>query len=82
MRTTLTIHEDVFLAARDHASVEGRTIGEVISNWARAGLKSTQRTPISKDDDWLIDQGLMLLPRRDTTVTNADVNRLRDELFL
>ena len=82
MRTTLTIHQDVLLAARDHAAVEGRTIGEVISDWARDGLKSKRRTPISEDDDWLINQGLMLLPRRDVTVTNADVNRLRDELFL
>ena len=82
MRTTLTIHQDVLLAARDHARVEGRPIGDVISDWARDGLKSTRHAPISEDDDWLISQGLALLPRRAVTVTNADVNRLRDELFL
>ena len=82
MRTTLTIDEDVFLAARDHAAVEHRTIGEVISGWARAGLTSPKQTPACEDDDWLAAQGLTLLPRRDVTVTNADVNRLRDELFL
>ena len=81
MRTTLTIGEDVLLAARDHARVEGRTIGDVISDWARDGLKAT-RTPRCPDDDWLAAQGLALLPRRDVTVTNADVNRLRNELFL
>ena len=82
MRTTLTIDQDVLLAARDHADVEGRTLGAVISSWARAGLKSTRHAPQSEDDDWLADQGFVLLPKRDVTVTSADVNRLRDELFL
>jgi len=72
----------VLLAARELAAVEGRTIGEVISDWARDGLKSKRQTPIGEDDNWLINQGMMLLPHRDVTVTNADVNRLRDELFL
>jgi len=72
----------VLLAARDHADVQGRTIGQVISEWARAGLTSGQRTPKCDDDDQLAAQGLALLPHRDVTVTSADVNRLREELFL
>ena len=82
MRTTLTIDQDVLLAARDHSAVEGRTIGQVISDWARAGLKTGQRTPRCSDDEQLTAQGLTLLAHRDVTVTSADVNRLRDELFL
>jgi len=82
MRTTLTIDQDVLLAARDHAQVEGRTVGDVISDWARSGLTLDRHTPVCEDDDWLTDHGLTLLPRRDATVTNADVNRLRDELFV
>jgi len=82
MRTTLTIDQDVMLAARDFAVAERRTIGEVISAWARAGLTSRRPTPASPDDEWLAANGLALLPRRDVTVTSADVNRLRDELFV
>jgi len=82
VRTTLTIDQDVLLAARDHAAVQGRTIGQVISDWARTALSSGQGAPQCEDDDDLIAQGLALLPRRDATVTSADVNRLRDELFL
>jgi len=82
MRTTLTIDQDVMLAARDFAVAERRTIGEVISAWARAGLTSRRPTPVTPDDDWLVANGLPLLPRRDVTVTSADVNRLRDELFV
>jgi len=82
MRTTLTIDEDVLLAARDNADVQGRTIGQVISDWARAGLMSVQRTPQCDDDEQLAAQGLALLSHRDVTVTRADVNRLREELFL
>jgi len=33
------------------------------------------------DDAWLRDQGFQLLPRRETVVRNADVNKLRDELL-
>ena len=78
----MTIDQDVLLAARDHAAIEGRTIGDVISDWARAWLTSGQRTPKCDEDDELRAQGLALLPYRDAIVTNADVNRLRDELFI
>lgn len=82
MRTTLTIDQDVLLAARDFAAVEGRTVGDVISAWARDGLTMTRRTSVCENDDWLSTHGLTLLPRRDEIVTTADVNRLREELFL
>jgi len=70
------------LAARDHAIAERRTIGDVISAWARAGLASRRPVSASADDEWLTANGLALLPRRDVIVTSADVNRLRDELFV
>ena len=39
MRTTLSIDDDVFAAAREMASTERKTIGEVISILARKSLR-------------------------------------------
>jgi hypothetical protein len=39
MRTTLQIDEDVLRAARSLARSQGRTIGEVVSELARKGLR-------------------------------------------
>ena len=41
MRTTLHLDEDVLRAARSLARVEGRTVGEVVSDLARRGLRPT-----------------------------------------
>ena len=38
MRTTLEIANDVFYIAKDHARHDKKTIGQVISDWARQGL--------------------------------------------
>jgi hypothetical protein len=39
MRTTLTLDEDVFEAVRSRAEASGNTMGEVISELARLGLR-------------------------------------------
>jgi len=39
VRTTLRIDEDVLRAARSLARTEGRTVGEVVSDLARRGLR-------------------------------------------
>ena len=39
MRTTLRIDEDVLRAARSLARAEGRSVGEVVSELARKGLR-------------------------------------------
>lgn len=39
MRTTLRIDEDVLRAARSLARTEGRSVGEVLSDLARRGLR-------------------------------------------
>jgi hypothetical protein len=39
MRTTLRIDEDILRAARSLARSEGRTVGEVVSDLARKGLR-------------------------------------------
>ncbi|HNQ07077.1 MAG TPA: antitoxin [Tetrasphaera sp.] len=44
MRTTLSIDDEVFTAARVIAADEGRTIGSVISELARRSLSPTRLT--------------------------------------
>ncbi len=74
MRTTLAIDDDVLAAARDLASRQRRTMGEVISGLARQGLRP-QTPPASRG-------GLATIPLREDArpVTLEMVNRLRDEL--
>lgn len=79
MRTTLTIADDVLLAARDRAARTGSTIGRVISDLARQALCGSGAAegvlPAGE-----IRNGFPLLPRRpDVVVTMELVNRLRDQ---
>jgi hypothetical protein len=44
MRTTVTLDDDVFEAARAQAQAAGKSLGEVLSQLARRGLRaSTQK---------------------------------------
>ena len=75
MRTTLAIDDDVLAAARDMASRQRKSIGEVISGLARQALRPPTPGPTIRD-------GIALLPLREDArpVTLEMVNRLRDEL--
>jgi hypothetical protein len=42
MRTTVTLDDDVFEAAKAQAEASGKNLGEVISLLARRGLKAAQ----------------------------------------
>jgi hypothetical protein len=44
MRTTVTIDDDVFEAARAQARASGKRLGEVLSRMARAGLRASAQT--------------------------------------
>lgn len=74
MRTTVTIDDDVLLAARQLADSTGQTLGQALSALARASL--TRRAAGEYRN------GVKLLPvaagARATTL--EDVNALRDEL--
>jgi hypothetical protein len=74
MRTTLTIADDVLTAAKALAEQTNRTIGEVVSDLARASL----RPKVQQRER----NGVPLLPVRnpDAVVTPEIVNALRDEL--
>ncbi len=74
MRTTLTIDDDVLAAAKAIARQTGRTMGEVVSDLARAALRPPAQ-PGQRN-------GIPLLPVRNAAalVTPEIVNALRDEL--
>lgn len=73
MRTTLSIDDDVLLAAKAIAGQQGRSLGEVVSELARRSLKR----PASQAKR----NGIPLLtsPPDSTPVTLDLVNTLRDE---
>ncbi len=75
MRTTLSIDDDVMLAARAIADQRGASIGAVISELARASL--------DKPASSATRNGIELLPISNpgAVVTLEIVNALRDDLM-
>ena len=74
MRTTLTIDQDVLSAARELASHEGRTIGEIISTWARQTLMDRAAAAQSPVGSF----GFRPLAHRGVVVTNEAINAIRE----
>ena len=74
MRTTLTIDDDVLLAAKAIAEHEQKSVGEVVSALARNALRRPQPE--------VTRNGVPLLQVRNprAVVTLEVVNALRDEL--
>jgi hypothetical protein len=84
MRTTLTIEDDVLFAAKSLARLEGRSLGEVISDLARQALhtpapdETASRAPCALDDQ-LAQLGLKPYRAPEVSVvTQAQVNALRE----
>jgi hypothetical protein len=71
MRTTLSLDDDVLIAARAIAQQQHRSIGEVVSNLARRALHRPQSS--------MRRNGIPLLPRNadGAVVTLETVNALR-----
>jgi len=74
MRTTLTLDDDVLAVARALADVQGRTIGEVVSELARKGLTPAEPAPQYRN-------GIRLMPVQPGArpPTLELINELRDE---
>jgi hypothetical protein len=75
MRTTLDIDDDVLRAAKELARREKKTAGAVISELARRALTAappTDREPKAR-------HGFRPFPRRGAIVTNAQIDKLREE---
>lgn len=76
MRISVTIDDDVLAAAKDLATGERKSIGEVLSLLARETLRGQRQTRRKRN-------GIPLLPLRRGAkpVTLELVNRLRDGLL-
>ena len=73
MRTTVTSDDDVLAAAKQFADSRGLTLGEALSQLARATLTERRRFDTRN--------GIVLLPASSTATpaSLADVNALRDD---
>ncbi len=49
MRTTLNLDDDVLRAAKELAALSGRTLGEVLSDLARAALSGERKGSASRN---------------------------------
>jgi hypothetical protein len=80
MRTTLDIADDVLLAAKEIAQREKKSTGQVVSDWARTALlarSSHHSAAVSTSP--LARYGIVPLPARGGVVTEALINRLREQ---
>lgn len=77
MRTTINLDDDVLRAARDLARRNRTSIGAVISELARKGLKGDSYS--DAEDAHVTFPGFCPLPKRGSPVTNNLIDQLRDE---
>lgn len=73
MRTTLDIDEDVLQAAKEIGAMRRKTVGQIISEYARAAMVPP-RTYTERN-------GVPILPRRHPVriLTTAEVKRLQED---
>lgn len=73
MRTTLNVDDDVLFAVQERARRERRTAGKVLSDLAREALRGQDLHPAEEH------YGFAPLPPRGAAVSNALIDRLREE---
>ncbi len=77
MRTTLSLDDDVLYAVQERARREKRTAGQVLSDLARQALTAQHhRQP---EDHATEHHGFLPLPRRGAAISNALIDRLRED---
>lgn len=76
MRTTVNLDDDVLLAVQERARREKRPAGQVLSDLARQALTNQHRPSA---DPQTPRHGFQPLPRRGRAVSNALIDRLREE---
>ena len=80
MRTTLRLDDDILLAVRERARREQRTAGEVLSDLARQALTGQYRLPESGAEGRMEGHhGFQPLPSRGVAISNALIDRLRED---
>ena len=79
MRTKLDIDKDVLQAVKELAAYERTTAGRVISDLAKRGLKQPTKPGVREK----VRHGIRMLPNRDDNrdeiITNADIDKFRNE---
>ena len=76
MRTTISLDDDVLLAVQERARREKRTAGQVLSDLARAALTGEQHQLQGLEAE---RHGFAPLPRRGAAISNALIDRLRED---
>lgn len=74
MRTTVSIDDDVLEAVRERARRDGRSIGDVLSELVRRALNGSTGEGAGEEF-----HGFRPLPSRGRPVTNALIDRLRED---
>jgi hypothetical protein len=77
MRTTLDIDDDVLQAAKEQARRENKSLGQVISELARAALTTTALAS-PKGSESRSHYGIRPFHTRGGVVTNELIDRLRE----
>ncbi len=77
MRTTVNLDDDVLLAVQERARREKRPAGQVLSDLARQALMGQGRQP--HNHPGARHHGFAPLPRRGAAISNALIDRLREE---
>lgn len=79
MRTTLDLDEDVLASAKEIARRENKTAGQVLSELARRALTQSAGTSRAAKNEPAAAHGFRPFAARGVVVTNALVQKLRDE---
>ncbi len=77
MRTTLSIDDDVLFAVKERARRENKSAGKVLSDLAREALTGAYRARPEGPGGGL--HGLEPLPHRGPAISNALIDRLRED---
>jgi len=77
MRTTLNIEDDVLLAAQSIGKRSKKSVGEVVSELARATLTRSSGARVRESKPFYGFRPLPRVPGK--TVTNELIDRLREE---
>lgn len=78
MRTTISVDDDVLLAVQERARREKRTAGQVLSDLARQALTGQHR-PAKEVPQADGTHGFVPLPHRGAAISNALIDRLRED---
>ena len=79
MRTTLDLDDDVLISAKEIARRENRTAGQVLSDLARRALTQMSSAGVPAKRQAASLHGFRPFASRGAVVTNALIDKLRDE---